>query len=53
MEDIGKFMEGEATIKSQYEDTVKYRTSNIKMKVMKKSGEKNYEIENIEVKSIE
>lgn len=53
MEDTGKFMEGDATMTSKYEDTVKYRTSNIKMKVMKKSGEEHYEIENIEVKSIE
>jgi len=49
MEDSGKLMEGDATITSKYEDTVKYRTSNVKMKVMTESGitEKNYEIENI------
>jgi len=54
MEDAGKFMEGNATMTSKYEDTTKYRTSNIKMRVMKKSesNDKNYEIENIEVKSI-
>ncbi|GLI57675.1 hypothetical protein PM10SUCC1_31890 [Propionigenium maris DSM 9537] len=50
MDDGGKFMEGDATITSKYEGTVKYRTSNIKMKVMTGSSttEKNYEIESIE-----
>jgi len=49
MDDEGKFLEEEATVVSQYEDTVKYRTSNVKMKVMTEAGttERNYEITGI------
>lgn len=49
IDDEGGFKERSADITSKYESSEKFRSSNVKMKVMTESGsnEKNYEIEGI------